>query len=234
MLDAGCGQGWWTGFLNDLNTEGEVYGIDIAEGAVTRGREKFSRNLVVGDIANLPFRAEAFDYIACEEAIHHTPDPESALNHLASHLCPGGTYTMYIYKKKPLLRETADTIIRERTTDMDIQECVEFSKKMAKLGKELYEVDEEITVPQIPTLGIEAGTYTVQEFVYRYLLKCYFNWYHEDWDKSVGNNFDWYHPRYAHRYIESEVRDMVNDAGMGIVHFKELMSGCSIKSIKST
>lgn len=233
VLDAGCGMGWWTDYLSNLNPAGSVYGVDIAAAAVKKGRELGYEGLVIGDIGQLPFPDETFDYIACEEALHHTPDPPAYLEHLVSKLKSGGAYTMYIYKKKPLLRETADSVIRERTTKMDIESCVEFSEEMAELGRELHSIDDEITVPDVELLDIEEGSYSVHEFVYRYLLKCYFDWEIEDWDTSVAVNFDWYHPEFAYRYSENEVREMVANAGLEIDHFSEMMSGYSVRAVKN-
>jgi hypothetical protein len=126
----------------------------------------------------------------------------------------------------------ADSTIREETTEMSIEECVEFSTQMSKLGRELHELDETIEVPDIPLLDIEAGTYDLHEFVYRHLLHCYFDWSTEDLDWSIANNFDWYHPEYAYRYTETEVREMITGAGLEIEHFDELMSGFSVRAKK--
>lgn len=234
VLDAGCGMGWYTHFLADRNPSGTVIGVDLAERAVRKGTELDNGRLVVGDISQLPFPDEMFEYIACEEVLHHTPDPDQTLRHLVSKLQPGGVYTMYIYKEKPLLREMADTAIRERTTEMPIEECMEFSEQMTALGRALYEVDETIEVPDVPTLDIESGEYSVHEFVYRHFLKCYFDWETEDEAVSTATNFDWYHPEYAYRYTEAEVRQMVVDVDLEIEHFEELMSGYSVRARKPT
>lgn len=234
ILDAGCGMGWYTEFLSERNPTGQVYGIDIAKPAVEKGRQLGIENLIVGDISATPFPDEIFDYVACEEVIHHTPTPESTLEHLVTKIKPGGTLTMYIYKRKPLLREHADTMIREKTTSMSIEDCLQFSGSITQLGKALYELDETIEVPDVPLLDIEGGEYTVHEFVYRYFLKCYFDWETEDEVVSTATNFDWYHPEYAHRYTEREVRTLVTGLGLEIDHLTELMSGISVRARKST
>jgi len=232
VLDAGCGMGWYTEYLSKRNPNGVVYGVDIAPDAVAKGTELGIDNLLVGNIMRLPFPDDTFDYVACEEVIHHTPDPPQTLSHLASKLKSGGTLTLYVYKEKPLVRETADETIRARTTEMSVEECLAFSEQMTELGRALNDVDEQVTVPDVPLLGIEGGTYSIHEFVYRYFLKCYFDWETEDEDVSVATNFDWYHPEYAFRYTESEVREMFDDAELHIEHFSELMSGFSVRAVK--
>lgn len=233
-LDAGCGMGWYTEFLSKRNPTGHVYGVDIARPAIETGRNLGIDNLIVGDISATPFPDGVFDYVACEEVIHHTPSPHATLEHLVSKLKSGGTLTMYVYKEKPLLREHADTLIRDETTKMSIEDCLEFSDAMTQVGKALYEVDETIEVPDVPLLDIEGGEYTVHEFVYRYFLKCYFDWHTEDEEVSLATNFDWYHPEHAHRFTEEEVRSMATDNGLKIVHFDELMSGFSLRTRKAT
>lgn len=232
VLDAGCGMGWWTEFLTEQNPTGTVYGVDIAPDAVRRGVEIVDAPLLVGDMSQLPFPDGTFEYISCEEAIHHTPDPPSTLRHLIEKLREGGVFTMYIYKEKPLLRETADAVLREQTTEMNIEECMRFAERLTELGEELYEIDEEITVPKIDLLDVEAGTYSVHEFVYRHLLKCYFDWHTEDFEMSAVTNFDWYHPEYAYRYDESEVREMVAATGLQVTNWEEHMSGFCVRAIK--
>jgi SAM-dependent methyltransferase len=233
VLDAGCGMGWYTEFLSKCNPDGVVYGVDIAKKAIKNGFELGNNHLLIGDISKLPFQDETFDYIACEEVIHHTPEPEETLKHLVTKLKPGGVYTMYIYKKKPILREMADTTIREQTTEMSIDECMEFSRKITELGKTLYEVDESIEVPDIPTLDIEEGEYSVHEFIYRYFIKCYFDWEIEDENVSTATNFDWYRPEYAYRYSENEVKELVVNEGLEIEYFNEMMSGYSLRARKT-
>lgn len=233
VLDAGCGMGWWTAYLSTINPEGKTVGTDLAKDAVLKGHELGNEPLIVGDIGNLPFPDGTFDYITCEEVIHHTPKPQRYLQRLVDKLASGGTLTVYVYKEKPLLREHADIELRNTTTEMDIEDCMKFCEKITEIGKELNDIDETITVPEIPLLDIEEGTYSVHEFVYRYFLKCYFDWSTEDWATSVATNFDWYHPEHAFRYTESEAKELVTRTGLEISHITELMSGYSIRAEKS-
>lgn len=232
VLDAGSGSGWWVHYLEDAVESGRVVGVEIADDAVRTGYDSAGGELLHGDITNLPFDDETFDYVSCEAVLHHTPDPPATLEHLVDKLVPGGEISLYVYKEKPLIRELADTAIRERTTDLDVDDCVALSENMAELGRELSRIDEEITVPEIPELDVEAGTYDVHEFVYRYFVKCFFDWEHEDWETSVATNFDWYHPEYAYRFSESELREVVADVDLEIAHFNEQMSGFSVWACK--
>lgn len=232
VLDAGCGVGWWLNYLDDVNPSGFVCGVDIAREAIQKAHEFENGCSLVGDIGSLPFRSETFDYISCEEVIHHTPDPPAYLKALTEVLSPGGTITLYIYKTKPLLREMADTVLREVTTEMDVEECLDFCEDVTRLGEALYDIEETIQVPDVPLLDIEGGEYTVHEFVYRYFVKCFFDWDHESYENSLVTNFDWYHPEYAFRYSPSEICDIVEGANLTIEYLNEQMSGVSVRASK--
>jgi hypothetical protein len=45
-------------------------------------------------------------------------------------------------------------------------------------------------------------------------------------------NFDWYHPRYAHRQTEEEVRRWCAEANLRIIHFDAQESGYTVRAIR--
>ncbi len=68
VLDVGCGDGALT---NPLVERGlEVAGVDIS--AVALGH--FRGRGVVGEVADLPFAADAFDLVLCTEVLEHLPE----------------------------------------------------------------------------------------------------------------------------------------------------------------
>ena len=141
--------------------------------------------------------------------------------------------SIYVYNKKAPMREFADDYIREHTTKMSPKECVEFSKDMTYLGKDLSELKKKIRIKRdIPVLGIKAGTYDVQRFIYWYFLKCF--WAEDgNFERSVGVNFDWYFPKYAYRHTKEEVKKWFKDTKLRIIHFNEIESGISISGTKT-
>ncbi|WKT58334.1 hypothetical protein QVH35_02455 [Candidatus Nitrosotenuis chungbukensis] len=130
------------------------------------------------------------------------------------------------------MREFADDYIRQFTTNMTENECMEFSKDMAYLGKALSKLKKKITIPRdIPILQIKAGTYDVQRFIYWYFLKCF--WAEDDdLQRSIGVNYDWYYPKFAYRHTPDEVRKWFKDINVSITHFKEVESGISVNGKK--
>jgi len=233
VLDAGCGMAWRTDWFKELNQSGIVVGIDIAREAVKTGKRYVDADIILGDLGGPPFPSNFFDYIACEGVIHHTPDPQRYLACLVKVLKPNGLMSLYIYKKKPLLRELADSAIREKTTIMSVEECLEFCKKITELGRELYKVNKTIEVPDIPLLGVKGGRYTVQSFIYQYFLKCFWDWDDQDYEESLAVNFDWYHPGYAYSFSKKEVKDLLTNSGLEIENINELMSAFAVKAKKS-
>ena len=232
VLDAGCGMAWRTNWFRSLNRSGTVVGLDIAKEAVRTGKTLLDADVVLGTLETLPFPSEFFGYIACEGVIHHTQNPERCLSKLAEALKPDGLLTLYVYKQKPLLRALADKAIREKTTKMGFGECLDFSQKITELGKQLYNVKGTIQVPDIPMLGVKAGTYTVQSFIYQYFLKCYWDWQSQDHDRSLAVNFDWYSPENAHSFGRGELERLVAESGLHIERLHELMSAFAVKATK--
>jgi SAM-dependent methyltransferase len=188
---------------------------------------------VQADLQRPPFPERYFDFIACDQVIHHTPDTRASLGALVRHLAPGGHLAFYVYKVKGPIREFCDDYIRARTTRMSVEECLEFSEAMTRLGRALSDLKVEVEVPQaIPLLGIPAGRIDVQRFVYWHVFKCYWN-DGMDWTSNLVTNFDWYHPLHAHRHTEEEVRAWCAELGLGIERLNVVEAGISVLARKS-
>ncbi len=230
ILDAGTGHGRDTE-LFATNSTATVFGIDISYGIHNAYRDLGSlRNVhfVQADLTRLPFPTGFFDFISCDQVIHHTPDTRASFHALLKHLAPGGDIAIYVYSRKAPIREFSDDYLRERTVAMDPDECWRFSESITKLGKSLSDLKVTFEVPEdIPLLGIKAGAHDIQRFIYWHVLKCYWN-DTIDWQSNVITNFDWYHPLHAHRHTPDEVRSWYDEAGLEIRHFDIAESGISV------
>jgi ubiquinone/menaquinone biosynthesis C-methylase UbiE len=234
ILDAGCGVGraveW---FSNDSN--GIVFGVDFSESidiAYLRYGHRKNVHLIQADLSALPFREGFFDYISCDQVIHHTPVPEQVFRKLVDLLEGQGEIAVYVYKKKGPIREFSDDYIRERTTKMNAQNCMEVATSITKLGKALSELKSEVTIPEdIPILDIKAGTYDIQRFIYWNILKCFWA-ENNDFERSLAVNFDWYHPKYAFRFSPEEFKKWFEENALQIKHFSIVESGISSVGIK--
>jgi len=230
ILDAGTGIGN-SAHLLSMHENSTVFGID-ASGSIEFAYKKYGKlnniHFLQADLRQLPFKKSFFDYIQSDQVLHHTKNTETSYKYLTKFLKKGGSIAIYVYNKKAPIREFSDDFLRSITTKMSVKECIDFSKDMAILGKSLSALKKKITIPRnIPTLKIKAGTYNVQRFIYWYFLKCF--WADDnDFERSVGVNFDWYYPKYAYRHTPLEVKKWFKDVKIKINNFKEVESGISV------
>lgn len=239
ILDAGCGSGfssslWLTpAWLNAGQTE--WFGVDISV-AVDVAQERLGSlartNFIQADILQLPFRGQSFDTIFPDGVLHHTPSTEAALKSLAACLEPEGQILFYVYCKKAPIREFTDDYIRDLISPLSPEEAWNALQPLTRLGQALAEVHAEIEVPEdIPYLGIKAGRHDVQRLIYWHFAKLFWN---EAYNFEENNhiNFDWYHPKYAHRHTEEEIRRWCEEANLKIIHFNVQESGYSVRANK--
>ena len=234
ILDAGTGVGN-SAKLFSSNPNAQVFGIDASE-SIEFAYKKYGKikniHFLQADIRKLPFKKNFFDFVCSDQVLHHTKDTESSFKMLSKLLTKKGIISIYVYRKKGPLREFADDHIRESTIKMTEKQCMDFSKSMALLGKNLSQLKKKITITEdIPLLRIKAGTYDVQRFLYWNFLKC---WWSPDvpFDQSIATNYDWYFPKFAYRHSEKEVRKWFKDIKLKIVHFNEIESGYSVTAKK--
>lgn len=231
ILDAGTGHGRDAEMYATLAPQATVFGLDISDGihvAYAGLRHLPNLHLVQADLERPPFASGLFDFVACDQVIHHTPDTHRSLRALARWLAPGGHLAVYVYKVKGPIREFCDDYLRERTTRMSVEECLRFSEAMTKFGKALSDLHVEIEVPEdLPLLEIRAGRYDLQRFLYWNVFKMYWN-DSQDWTSNVITNFDWYHPLHAHRHRPEEVRAWFEAEGLSIERFNVVESGISV------
>jgi SAM-dependent methyltransferase len=220
ILDAGCGNGRVTALLaQHAPAAAEIVGVDLTAADVARANLGGAPNVSVreGDLlGELGFLGD-FDVIYCQEVLHHTGDPAGAFANVASLLRPGGEYAVYVYRQKAPVREFTDDHVRAAIADLPYEQAMDVSRAIAGIGRQLSDIGAEITVPDIPQLGIEGGSYDVQRFVYHFFMKCF--WSEElDAEANAAINYDWYHPQDCSRHTLDEVRGWYAAAGLEVVH----------------
>jgi len=233
-LDAGTGNGQSAGWYSPL-VGGRWVGVDISTSVDVARRQLPSgpsRDLVQADILHLPFEAGSFDLVLSDGVLHHTPSTRDALASVARLLRPGGEILFYVYRKKGAIREFTDDHVRDVVAPLPPEAAWEALKPITRLGESLAGAHVTITVPEdIPSLGIRAGDYDLQRFLYDHVLKLFWN----DgftFDENHHVNFDWFHPRYAHRQTEEQVGAWCRDLGLDIVHQAIEVSGISVRAVK--
>lgn len=233
ILDAGTGSGRDAQNFAE-NADGQVFGVDTAWDALTTasGAVKLPNLAFVhADVNKLPFPDESFDFVNCDQVIHHTPDPPTTFKNLGRKLKVGGQVCTYVYRKKAVIREFVDDYVRERIKDMPIDQALQLCEGFTRLGKAFADLKATVTIDEdIPILGIKKGTQDVQRFLHWNVLKCFWN---DDFDFFTNNiiNFDWYHPTYCFRYEPEEFRAWFA-SGWEILAWDEQEAGISCRARK--
>ncbi len=225
ILDAGCGNGRVTALLHDFSPIWcEIMGVDLVAAEIAAENLRAYPRIQVKP-ANLLQDLKplgAFDFIYCQEVLHHTGNPRAAFLNLAALLAEEGEIAIYVYCRKAPIREFTDDFVRERIAAMPYDEASAVAEQITALGRALSETrvngePVELTVPAVPVLGIPAGTYDLQRFLYHFFAKCYWNPMLSDSD-NVAVNYDWYHPQDATRHELPEVLLWFSEAGLDVVH----------------
>ena len=145
ILDAGTGVGN-SAKLFSSNPNAQIFGIDASE-SIEFAYKKYGKikniHFLQADIRKLPFKKNFFNFICSDQVLHHTKDTKSSFKMLSKLLAKKGMISIYVYRKKGPLREFADDHIRESTVKMTEKQCMEFSKSMALLGKNLSQLKKE-------------------------------------------------------------------------------------------
>jgi hypothetical protein len=122
--------------------------------------------------------------------------------------------------------------VRAAVSTLPPDEAWEALRPLTELGRALAEMKVEVDVPDVPVLGIAAGRYDVQRLIYWHFAKLFWN-EKLTIEENLHVNFDWYHPRYAHRHTEEEVRAWCRRAGLEITRFDAAdPSGFTVRAIK--
>lgn len=78
VLDAACGTGYGTALMGSVASR--AVGVDSDDATIAYARSRYEGcDFVIGDVASLPFEADAFDLVVSFETIEHVADPERAL-----------------------------------------------------------------------------------------------------------------------------------------------------------
>jgi len=222
IYDAGAGMGYKAAWFAKLSPSSLVVAADLSD-SIIKAAEHYNQidNLlfVRCDISNTYFfKSNIFDYVSCDQVIHHTSEPRKTFQELFRVTKPEKDISVYVYRKKALPRELIDEYFREFSMNLDHDQLLQFSEQLTNFGKLLSNFNDKIDFPAIPLLGIEGGEMTIQRFIYYNFLKCHWN---EDagFKNSVLNNYDWYSPSQAFRYTEDEFRQWFIDYKMHEKHF---------------
>lgn len=97
ILDIGCGVGNITTVLASYRPNSTIVGLDISKTALRHAAKKDeSVNWLAGEVSNLPFINESFDYIFGFDIVEHVASPKALFNEIFRVLKPGGYVHFHI------------------------------------------------------------------------------------------------------------------------------------------
>jgi SAM-dependent methyltransferase len=221
ILDAGCGNGRVTALLTlSAPDSAEIVGADLVshEIALQNLKEYSNVHIVQHDLLSSPKNLGLFDFVYCQEVLHHTANPKGAFLNLASTLRDSASeIAIYVYKKKAPVREYVDDFLRQKFASLSNDEVMRHSIQLADLGRVLASLKVEFNAPDVSCLGIKSGRYDIQRFFYHFFTKCFWN-PELSAEENAVINFDWYSPLLCSRHETSEVREWFNSANLSITH----------------
>lgn len=221
ILDAGCGNGRVTALLRKYSDEEstQITGIDLVSSDIARDNlagmlnVTFLKRDLLEDLRDLG----QFDFVYCQEVLHHTQNPRQAFLNLCGLLTEEGEIAVYVYKRKAPVREFVDDFIREEISSLPYEQAMTVCHSITQIGKVLSEIKVDVEVPDVEVLEIQAGVYDLQRFVYHFFMKCFWNPELSFEDNAVIN-YDWYHPQLCSRHTIDEVKEWFEAAGLKVVH----------------
>jgi SAM-dependent methyltransferase len=224
ILDAGCGNGRVTALLATLAPHAEIVGVDIVDLGSARQNTSRFHNV---NLNNLNLRESlgtlgTFDFIYCQEVLHHTGDAEVSFKNLVETLGPGGEIAIYVYRQKAAAREFMDDHVRSLIAGKNYDEAMTICRQIAEFGRELSAVTTQVNIDGIPALGIEKGLFTPQRVLYNFFFKCYWN-SALTLEENAVINYDWYHPSHCSRHTLPEVKSWMEKTALDVTwEFQDL------------
>jgi SAM-dependent methyltransferase len=194
LLDVGCGVGRDIKFFRENSKDAKIVGIDQSEHAINFLKKENLKNVdlfrldITKDLGSLG----KFDFISCDQVLHHTPNPQQTILDLTNILELGGYMHLFVCKKKNELRDLIDDKIMHHSRYMSPEELWDFSVKVTEFGKALHSLN----IENIEYLG--KNYKSLQSLIHNQTFRCWYN-SEIDFDLSVSSNYDWFsnNPRYS-------------------------------------
>ena len=194
VLDAGCGGGRYARIAARYGAE--VYAVDLSQ-AVERAaellREFPNAHVIQADLGKLPFPNGFFDAVYSIGVLHHTPNTRAAMRAVLRHLAPGGTLSIWLYKKWRPALERVNRIERALTTRLPLPRMMQLARALEPLGAAKLRLQRSPSAI-VRKLGVVLNALTIGVSM------------HPVQQQRICDTFDWYTPEYQWHHTDGEVR----------------------------
>ena len=114
VLDVACGTGVVASRVSLVSRKlCYVTGIDINEAMLSAARSNSQIEWRQGSATDLPFEADSFDVVLCQQGLQYFPDRAAAMREMARVLAPGGRVSLNVWgalERQPFFVAAIDTI----------------------------------------------------------------------------------------------------------------------------
>ena len=209
ILEAGCGLARDSKMFAELNPEANIIALDQSMLALKVAHQTLlpfkNCHVVWGDLDKQLMPFGKFDFISCDQVLHHTPNPTKTLRNLYSNLKPNGVLNFFVCRKKNEYRDFVDDQIMDKARTMTPEKLWKFAEAVTYFAKTLHDLD-------IPDVNFGGKKYeSLQRFIHNQVFRC---WYNPNigFDLSISSNYDWFSGN--PRFNAKEVRNMMK-RGLG-------------------
>ena len=205
ILEAGCGLARDSKMFAEANPRADIVAMDQSPAALKVARKTLKPfgncRVVRADITRFT-GLEPFDFISCDQALHHTPAPAKTLRHLYRNLAGGGVLNFFVCRKKNPYRDLVDDRIMDRARTLSPRQLWQFAEVVTRFGEALH------------GLGVENVSFRrrryedLQRFVHNQVFRCWYN-PEIDFKLSVSSNYDWFsgNPRFDAAGVRGIMRE---------------------------
>jgi SAM-dependent methyltransferase len=120
-LNAGCGEGLYSRFLESFAEIDEIVNLDVELPRIGAGRPDPRHTDLAGSLTEIPQPDGSFDYLICTEVIEFVDDDRAVARELGRVLKPGG-HALVSVPTPPAPRVSAD--VREGYTPWELSELL--------------------------------------------------------------------------------------------------------------
>lgn len=160
VLDIGCGTGEFILKLKSYRRDINIFGVDISSEMINIAKKKstFDRDVdfQIGDVEDMPYDDDYFDYVTCAHSFHHYPNKDKAVNEMHRVLKNNGKVMIIDgYKDGFLGRFIFDFIIKKHEVDVHHLHSIQFQHILRKTGfKDILQTVFNSLIPLLFTKGV--------------------------------------------------------------------------------